>query len=101
MTPTDPLDERPDVVVLVDESGEDTAWAFLGTVEDAGTGYALLARLEEMESADDLPVEVVLRRYVVDDDGWESFLPINDDDVRERVEALGADLLQRGGLLPA
>ena len=101
MSPTEPDDERSDVVVLIDEAGEETSWAFLGEVEAGGQPYAVLTALAQLEGEGDEPIDVVLRRYVVDDDGWESFLPIEDDAERAQVEAAAAAFLEAEGLLPA
>ena len=92
-------DEDSGIITLVDESGEETDWGFLGTVEEGDAIYALLAPIEQLDDEESDTLEVALFRYTTTDDGGESFAEIEDDEERERIEALATAFLEAEGLV--
>ncbi|HCC83517.1 TPA: hypothetical protein DEP96_01565 [Candidatus Uhrbacteria bacterium] len=85
----DAEDEDSDIVTLMDADGNDQDFRFLGVISlegdpDAGQ-FAALTPAEEDEDPD-APTEVFLFHYEADEDGGESFAPIDDEDLFARVQ---------------
>ena len=79
-------DEREDIVVLLDENGEEVEFEHLDTIEMNGNEYVVLLPLdEESESEDDEIDEVVILRIEHGDDGEDSFVTIDDEDEMNEV----------------
>lgn len=76
--------ERDDIVVLVDENGEEVEFEHIDTVEMNGNEYVVLIPFSEDED-DDLEEEVVILRAEHSEDGDDTFVTIEDDDELEEV----------------
>ena len=87
-----------DVIYLVDDDGEETAWGFLGTVSLGENAYALLAPIDQLEDEESESLEVALYRYTTSDEG-ETFSEIEDDEERAQVEALATKFLEEEGFI--
>jgi uncharacterized protein YrzB (UPF0473 family) len=90
--------EGPELVVLEDADGNELNFAFLGVVELEGEGeFALLAPAEQMLDEDDDALDVFIFRYDYDDEEeLENFLPIEDDELVQRVAAVAEKMLESG-----
>ena len=71
-------EERDDVLVLVDEKGEEVEFEYLDTMEVDGSEYAVLLPLEE-ENEDVETEEVVILKLDKDENGEDSFVSVDDD----------------------
>lgn len=79
-------DDDDDLVVLADEDGVEATYRFLGVVEVDGEQFALLSGEEEPEDEEE-PMEVFILRYAQDEDGGETFSPLDDEALFQRVQA--------------
>ncbi len=79
-------EEGDDIVVLADEDGTEASYRFLGIVELDDQQFALLTTLEESEDEEE-PMEVFILRYSQDEDGGETYSPLDDDALFARVQA--------------
>lgn len=72
---TDDMDD--DILVLVDEEGEEAEFEFLDTIEMNGREYAVLLPMDfpEGQEAD----EVVILKFDKDENGEDSFLSVDDE----------------------
>jgi uncharacterized protein YrzB (UPF0473 family) len=77
-------DERDDLVVLVDENGEEVQFEHLDTIELDEKEYVVLIPYNEddnvAEDAVDEEEEVVILRIEHNDDGEDSFISIENED---------------------
>jgi len=74
-------EERDDVVVLVDENGEECEFEYLDTIEMNGNEYVVLVPLnEEMEDEESEEEEVVILKVEHNADGEDTFITIEDED---------------------
>ncbi|MCX7709900.1 MAG: DUF1292 domain-containing protein [Clostridia bacterium] len=79
-------DEREDVVVLLDENGEEVEFEHLDTIEMNGNEYVVLLPLDqETEDSDDEIDEVIILKIEHGDDGEDSFVTVDDDDELDAV----------------
>lgn len=72
-------DERDDVVVLVDEDGEEVEFEHLDTVEMNGSEYVVLLPVDSEDNGENME-EVVILKIEHNDDGEDSFASIEDED---------------------
>ncbi|HOM01613.1 MAG TPA: DUF1292 domain-containing protein [Acetivibrio sp.] len=77
-------EERDDLVVLIDENGEETEFEHLDTIEYNGNEYVVLLPVEQTEEEKDIE-EVVVLRIEQNEDGEDSFVTVEDDDELEAV----------------
>jgi len=77
--------ERDDIVVLIDEDGEEVEFEHIDTIEMNGNEYVVLVPLEEGEEDDQEEEEVVILRVDHSEDGEDTFVTIEDDDELEEV----------------
>lgn len=81
-------DEREDVVVLLDENGEEVEFEHLDTIEMNGNEYVVLLPLdqesEENEESDEID-EVVILRIEHGEDGEDSFVTVDDEEELNEV----------------
>jgi uncharacterized protein YrzB (UPF0473 family) len=77
-------EERDDLVVLVDENGEETEYEYLDTIEFNENEYVVLLPVEQDSNEDDMD-EVVILKIVEDPDGEDSFVTIDDENEMEAV----------------
>jgi len=78
-------DERDDIVVLVDENGEEVEFEHIDTVEMNGNEYVVLAPLEEEDAEEQDDEEVIILKIEHNEDGEDSFVTIEDDDELDEV----------------
>ena len=78
-------DERDDIVILVDENGDEVEFEHIDTIEMNGNEYVVLAPLEEEESEEQDEEEVVILKIEHSEDGEDSFVTIEDDDELDDV----------------
>jgi uncharacterized protein YrzB (UPF0473 family) len=80
-------EERDDVVVLVDENGEETEFEHLDTFELNGNEYVVLIPLleEEFEEGEEDEEGVVILKVENDADGEDSFVSIDNEEELEAV----------------
>ncbi len=78
-------DERDDIVILVDENGDEVEFEHIDTIEMNGNEYVVLAALEEEESEEQDEEEVVILKIEHSEDGEDSFVTIDDDDELDDV----------------
>lgn len=86
--------EESDTVILVDAEGTEREFVFLAVVdlEDEGQFAALTPADEDEESEN---TEVFLFHYEEDEDGAESFTPIEDEDLFARVQAAAEEMFKQ------
>jgi len=78
-------DERDDIVVLVDENGDEVEFEHIDTIEMNGDEYVVLVPFieDEVETQDE--EEVVILKVEHDQDGEDSFVTVEDDDELDAV----------------
>lgn len=77
-------DERDDIVILVDEDGEEVEFEHVDTIEMKGNEYVVLATLDA-EDDDNDEEEVIILKIEHGEDGEDSFITIEDDDELDEV----------------
>jgi len=79
------MDERDDnIVVLVDENGENVEFELLDTIEMNGKEYVVLLPIEEGND-DGEADEVIILRVEAGDDDEDTFITIDDEDELNEV----------------
>lgn len=78
-------DERDDIVVLVDENGDEVEFEHIDTIEMNGNEYVVLAPLEEEDTEEQDDEEVIILKIEHNEDGEDSFVTIEDDDELDEV----------------
>ncbi len=74
-------EEKDDIVVLVDENGEEVEFEHLDTIEMNGSEYVILLPLEEEEEEEEANTdEVVILKIEHSDNGEDSFISVEDED---------------------
>jgi uncharacterized protein YrzB (UPF0473 family) len=76
--------ERDDIVVLVDEDGEEVEFEHIDTIEMNDNEYVVLAPLDRIDP-DQEDEEVVILKVEHSEDGDDSFITIDDDDELDEV----------------
>ncbi len=77
-------EERDDVVVLMDEEGQETQFEYLDTVEMGDNEYVVLLPVEDGENANEVE-EVLILRVDQDENGDDVFSSIDDESELNRV----------------
>lgn len=77
-------EERDDLVVLIDENGEESEFEYLDTIEFNGSEYVVLLPVEQDDNEEDIE-QVVILKIVEDPDGEDSFVTIDDENELEAV----------------
>ncbi len=77
-------EERDDLVVLVDENGEEAEFELLDTFEFNGSEYVVLLPFEQEDDGSDMG-EVVILKIDRSENGDDSFLTIDNDDELDAV----------------
>jgi uncharacterized protein YrzB (UPF0473 family) len=72
-------DERDDVVVLVDENGEEVEFEHLDTIEQNGKEYVILLPKTAEEGTDEDVDEVVILKIEHNENGEDSFVTVEDE----------------------
>lgn len=79
-------EERDDLIVLVDENGDETEFEHMDTIEMNGNEYVvLLPYSEEDPDEEDQEEEVVILKIEHGKDGEDSFVTIEDEDELDMV----------------
>ncbi len=87
-------EEGDDTVILVDAEGTEREFVFLAVVDMEEEGqFAALTPAEEDESSEN--TEVFLFHYEEDEDGAESFTPIEDEDLFARVQLAAEEMFKQ------
>lgn len=75
-------EERDDILVLVDENGEEVEFEYLDTVEYEGEEYVVLIPVKAEEAEVD---EVVILRLEEGENGEDAFATVEDDEILNAV----------------
>jgi uncharacterized protein YrzB (UPF0473 family) len=78
-------EEREDLVVLVDENGDEVEFEHIDTIEMNGNEYVVLVPFDEDESEDEDEEEVVILKIEHNEDGEDSFVTIEDEEELDTV----------------
>jgi len=78
-------EERDDVVVLVDEDGEEVEFEHLDTIEMNGSEYVVLAPVEQDDEERE-EEEVIILKIEHNANGEDSFVTVEDDEMDEVFE---------------
>ncbi len=78
-------DERDDIVVLVDENGEEVEFEHIDTIEMNDNEYVVLAPLDEDQEDSQDEEEVIILKVEHNEKGEDSFVTIEDDDELDEV----------------
>ena len=78
-------DERDDIVVLVDENGEEVEFEHIDTIEMNDNEYVVLAPLIEDQEEAPEEEEVIILKIEHNENGEDSFVTIEDDDELDEV----------------
>ena len=89
------LDEL-DRVTLVNEDGEELQFVLLAVIEHEGQDYAMLAPEAQLVDEAGEELEIYLFTYDIDDEGLETYGPIEDDATYEAVREFCATLMDGG-----
>lgn len=74
-------EERDDIVVLLDENGEEAKFEYIDTIEMNDNEYIVLIPFDEDEPEEEDEVEeVVILKIEHGEDGEDSFVSVDDDD---------------------
>ncbi len=77
-------EERDDILILVDEKGEEVEFEYLDTMEVDGNEYAVLLPLDD-DDEDVETEEVVILKLDKDENGEDSFVSVDDDEELNKV----------------
>jgi len=78
-------EERDDIVILVDENGEEVEFEHLDTIEMNGNEYVVLTPYNEDVTGDMEEEEIVILRIEHNENGEDTFVTIEDDDEIDEV----------------
>jgi len=73
-------EERDDVVILVDENGDEVEFEHLDTIEMNGKEYVVLLPVEEEDEEESDTDEVVILKIEHNEKGEDSFISIEDEE---------------------
>ena len=76
--------ERDDIVVLVDENGEEVEFEHIDTIEMNNSEYVVLAPMDKIDP-DQEDEGVIILKVEHSEDGEDSFITIDDDDELDDV----------------
>jgi uncharacterized protein YrzB (UPF0473 family) len=77
------MEEREDIIVMVDENGEEEEFEFLDNIEMEGNEYVVLMPYTEEDTDDE--AEVVILKVLHDENGEDTFVNIEDEDELDSV----------------
>ncbi len=78
-------EERDDIVVLIDENGEEVEFEHIDTIEMNDNEYVVLAPLDEDQDDDREEEEIIILKVEHNENGEDSFVTIEDDDELDEV----------------
>jgi uncharacterized protein YrzB (UPF0473 family) len=96
------MDEEVATILLMDEEGEEHLFELIAELEIEGEHYKVLVPLDEEEGdleEEDVEVEVIIMKVLVDEEGEEFLCDIEDDEEWERVADAWQELMEGEGLL--
>jgi uncharacterized protein YrzB (UPF0473 family) len=79
------MEERDDVVVLIDEDGKEVEFEHLDTIELNENEYVILVPLDESEDTEDDVDEVVILKIEHNESGDDSFVSVDDEEELDKV----------------
>ena len=78
-------EEKDDVLVLMDEKGEEVEFEYLDTIEMDGNEYAVLLPVDESDEEEAETEEVIILKLAVDESGEDSFVSVDDEGELQKV----------------
>lgn len=78
-------DERDDIVVLVDENGEEVEFEHIDTIEMNDNEYVVLAPFLEDESEETEEEEIIILKVDHNENGEDSFVTVEDEEELDAV----------------
>lgn len=82
-------EERDDIIILVDDNGEEAEFEYIDTIEMNGNEYVVLAPLQDGDLSDqdedDEEEEIIILKVERNENGEESYVAIEDDDELDAV----------------
>ena len=83
------MEERDDILVLIDENGEEEKFEYLDSIHLDGNEYIVLSPLnqneQEYDEDDEFVEEVVILKVDTKENGEESFVSVDDEDDLDAV----------------
>ncbi|MBP5426391.1 MAG: DUF1292 domain-containing protein [Clostridiales bacterium] len=82
-------EERDDILVLIDEKGEEVEFEYLDTIEMDNNEYAVLLPVDDEDEDEEAETEeVVILKLDKDDNGEDSFVSVDDEAELQKVFAV-------------
>lgn len=78
-------DERDDIVVLVDENGEEVEFEHIDTIEMNDSEYVVLAPYLEDDAEETDEEEIIILKVDHNENGEDSFVTVEDEDELDAV----------------
>lgn len=78
-------DERDDIVVLVDENGEEVEFEHIDTIEMNDNEYVVLAPVLEEDEEESEEEEIIILKVDHNENGEDSFLTVEDEEELDAV----------------
>lgn len=78
-------DERDDIVVLVDENGEEVEFEHIDTIEMNDNEYVVLAPYMEEEPEENDEEEIIILKVEHNENGEDSFVTVEDEEELDAV----------------
>lgn len=78
-------DERDDIVVLVDENGEEVEFEHIDTIEMNDSEYVVLAPYLEEEPEETDEEEIIILKVEHNENGEDSFITVEDEEELDAV----------------
>jgi uncharacterized protein YrzB (UPF0473 family) len=78
-------EERDDIVVLVDENGDEVEFEHIDTIEMNGNEYVVLVPYDEEDSEEQDEEEVIILKVEHNEDGEDSFVTVEDEEELDTV----------------
>jgi len=83
------MEERDDILMLIDENGEEEEFEYIDSIQMDGNEYIVLSPLNKNDQNDnendDLAEEVVILKVDTNENGEESFITVDDEDELDAV----------------
>ena len=88
-------EDEMEVLVLVDDENQEHEFELIGELDVDGQNYKVLIPLDEEES-DEEEEEVLILKSILDENGEEVFVDIDDDEEWEKVADAWDEALENG-----
>jgi len=83
------MEERDDILMLIDENGEEEEFEYIDSIQMDGNEYIVLSPLNKNDQNDnendDLAEEVVILKVDTNENDEESFITVDDEDELDAV----------------